>query len=163
MVEKKFNLEKQKVKAEVEKATAVAFTSDMWTSIHMDAYLALTCHYVNQDDQLASVLLTVGKFGQHHTAANIAAVKASIMEEWGISKSKVMCLTTDGAANMGLCSNMLQLRHSHCIAHNLNLVVRKAIQATTGLESVRGKARDVAPFLEPVQLAGSVFRPCNYK
>lgn len=37
MVEEKFKEEKEKAKRELEKATAVSLTSDMWTSIHMDA------------------------------------------------------------------------------------------------------------------------------
>lgn len=50
-------------------------------------------------------------FGQR-TAADIAAAKSKIMEEWGISKSKVMCLTTDGAANMGLCTAVTSCRYA---------------------------------------------------
>lgn len=144
MVEAKYHEEKQKAKEKVQKATAVALTSDMWTSIHMDSYLAFTCHFVDEEDRLATVLLAVAKFGERHTASNIASVKGSIMEEWGIPKSKVMCLTTDGASNMTLCSTMMEIRHSHCIAHALNLVVKKSMKLTPGLEEVRTKARDIA-------------------
>ncbi|KAL2076466.1 hypothetical protein ACEWY4_027930 [Coilia grayii] len=146
MVECKYRQEKQKAQENIHKATAVALTSDMWTSIHMDSYLALTCHFIDEEDRLASVLLAVGKFGERHTAANIATAKGKIMEEWGISKARVMCLTTDGAANMGLCSNILQVRHSHCVAHVLNLVVKKAISLTPGLDMLRSKARDIATY-----------------
>jgi len=45
MVASKYQEEKRKAKADMDKATAVSITSDMWTSINMDAYLAITCHY----------------------------------------------------------------------------------------------------------------------
>ncbi|KAK7916322.1 hypothetical protein WMY93_012083 [Mugilogobius chulae] len=64
MVEVRYMSEKEKVKAKVEKVAAVSLTSDMWTSINMDAYLAVTCHFVEEKVRLSSVLLGV----QSHTA-----------------------------------------------------------------------------------------------
>uniref|UniRef100_A0AAQ4S6P8 HAT C-terminal dimerisation domain-containing protein n=1 Tax=Gasterosteus aculeatus aculeatus TaxID=481459 RepID=A0AAQ4S6P8_GASAC len=55
-----------------------------------------------------------------------------------------MCLTTDGASNMTLCSTMMEIRQSHCIAQALNLVVKKSMKLTPGLEEVRTKARGIA-------------------
>ncbi|XP_077948095.1 uncharacterized protein LOC144388918 [Gasterosteus aculeatus] len=78
MVEAKYHEGKQKAKEKVQKATAVALTSDIWTYIHMDSYLAFTCHFVDEGDKLATVLLAVAKFGERHTASNIASVKRSI-------------------------------------------------------------------------------------
>ncbi|XP_028428641.1 zinc finger BED domain-containing protein 4-like [Perca flavescens] len=152
MVESKFVEERQKAKDELLNATAVSLTSDMWTSIHMDAYLAITCHYINADDKLSTILLSVGKFPERHTAANIAATKTSVMEEWGI-QGKVRCLVTDGAANMLACGNILQLRHSICIAHAINLLVKKAIDQTPGLEEIRGKARKIAAYFRTSTVA----------
>ena len=100
MVATKFKKEKEKAKEERKKATAVGLTFDMWTSIHMDAYLAVTCHFVDSKDKLESFLLTVVKFPESHHA---------IMEEWGI-QSKVACMVTDGAANIVACVNSLRLR-----------------------------------------------------
>ena len=86
MVEEKY-ISKEKAKAAVQKVAAVSLTSDMWTSINMDAYLAVTCHFVDENTRLNSALLGVLQFPQAHTAENIAAVKASLMEDWGITQS----------------------------------------------------------------------------
>lgn len=153
MVDARFQEEKRKAQEKVQKATAVALTSDMWTSIHMDSYLAITCHFVDEEDKLNTVLLSVGKFGERHTASNMAITKNAIMQEWGIQKAKVMCFTTDGAPNMSLCCNMMELRHSHCIAHALNLVVKKALKLTPGLEEVRTRARDIATYFRTSTVA----------
>ena len=109
----------------MEEAAAVSLTADMWTSIHMDAYLAVTCHFINDTHTLSTVLLGVQKFPQAHIAANLAAAKASIMEEWGIT-SKVTCVVTDATANMIACTRELKVKHAICIAHAINLMVKKS-------------------------------------
>ncbi|KAJ8368492.1 hypothetical protein SKAU_G00085200 [Synaphobranchus kaupii] len=69
----------------MQKVVALSLTYGMWTSINMDAYLAVTCHYIDDHDKLGTVLLGVEKFSNSHTAANIAQVKTNLMEEWGIT------------------------------------------------------------------------------
>ena len=162
MVEVRYKEEKKKAQDLIKTVKAVSLTSDMWTSLHMDAYLAITCHFVDDSDKLQSILLSVGNFPERHTAANIAALKTAVMEEWDI-KSKVVCLVTDGAANMLACANILEVRHSHCIAHALNLVVKKAIDLTPGLEDIRGKARKIAGHFRTSALQESVCFACRRK
>lgn len=136
MVENKDKKKKQKANDIILKATEVSLTSDMWTSIHMDAYLAITYHFINESDELTSILLIVEMFPEKHMAASIATVKTAVMEEWSI-QSMIICLVTDGAANMLACASILDARHRHV----LNLVVNKAIDLTPGLKDKRGKAR----------------------
>ncbi|XP_016320206.1 zinc finger BED domain-containing protein 4-like isoform X1 [Sinocyclocheilus anshuiensis] len=145
MVEAKYAESKEKAKADVKKVTAVSLTSDLWTSINMGAYLAVACHFVDSNTCLNSVLLGVLKFPQAHTAENVAHLKASLMEEWGITNN-VTCLVTDGAANMIACGRELRLRHTVCIAHTLNLIVKKALDQTPVLADIRAKARKLVGY-----------------
>ncbi|XP_032421790.1 zinc finger BED domain-containing protein 1-like [Xiphophorus hellerii] len=145
MVEAKYESAKEHAMAKVEKVAAVSLTSDMWTSINMDAYLAVTCHFVEENEKLSSVLLGVQAFPQSHTGENIACVKASLMEEWGIS-GKVTCMVTDGAPNMVVCMGELKLRHHICVAHTLNLVVKRALDQHPVLSGLRAKARKLVGY-----------------
>uniref|UniRef100_A0A3B5QTD9 HAT C-terminal dimerisation domain-containing protein n=1 Tax=Xiphophorus maculatus TaxID=8083 RepID=A0A3B5QTD9_XIPMA len=129
----------------IEKVVAVSLTSDMWTSINMDAYLAVTCHFVEENEKLSSVLLGVQAFPQSHTAENIACVKASLMEEWGIS-GKVTCMVTDSAPNMVASVRELKLRHHICVAHTLNLVVKRELDQHPVLSGLRAKARKLVGY-----------------
>ncbi|XP_051793003.1 E3 SUMO-protein ligase ZBED1-like [Acanthochromis polyacanthus] len=140
MVEDRYREAKEKAKEQVRKAAAVSLTSDMWTSINMDAYLAVTCHYISDEDQLCTSLLGVQHFPKAHTAENLAAGHAQLMEEWGIT-DKVKCLVTDGAANMNACVRQLNIRHTVCIAHTINLLVRKSFDDVPGLNDLRHKCR----------------------
>lgn len=46
----KFKEEKEKAREEFQKTTAVGLASDMWTPIHMDAYLSVTCHFMDSKE-----------------------------------------------------------------------------------------------------------------
>ena len=127
------------------KATAVSLTSDMWTSTNMDAYLGVTCHYIDGDCTLRSSLLDVSHFPQTHTASNLADSIAELMVQWGI-KNKICCIVTDGAANMLKCGRVLELRHAICIAHTLNLIVKKCFDLTPALSAIRSKVRRIVGY-----------------
>ena len=145
MVEARYEEMKEKAKASIDKAAAVSLTSDMWTSINTEAYLAVTCHYINDSSTLNTVVLGVQHFPKAHTAANIAEVKTSLMREWDIT-DKVTCLVTDGAANMGACARELRLKHAICIVHTLNLMVKKALEQTPEISDIRGKSHKIVGY-----------------
>ncbi|KAJ0002710.1 hypothetical protein NQD34_007859 [Periophthalmus magnuspinnatus] len=87
-------------------------------------------------------------------------MKTSLMEDWGI-KEKVNCLVTDGAQNMIACGRELQMRHTICIAHSLNLVVKKAIDQTEGLAEIREKARKIVGYFRSSTLAKEQLTICQ--
>lgn len=79
-----------------------------------------------------------------HTAQNIACVKASLMEEWGITNKKVTCMVTDGAPNMVACMRAeASAPYMHC-THAL--VMKKALDQNPVLSAIRAKARKLVGF-----------------
>ena len=147
MVERRYKEEKEKAKAVMESVEAVSLTRDMWTSMNMDAYLAVTAHYVDASEKLATVVLGVLPFPQAHTADNIATSTRSLMIEWGIEK-KVSSFVTDAGANMIASVRKLGLRSTPCFAHALNLVVKKSIETTPGLEELSTRSRKVVTYFK---------------
>ncbi|XP_061905499.1 E3 SUMO-protein ligase ZBED1-like [Entelurus aequoreus] len=145
MLVTKYEEERERVKLEVQQAVAVSITADMWTSVNMEAYLALTCHYINDNLQLCTSVLGVQYFPQSHTADNLAQVKRDMMADWAIT-NKVKCFVTDAAPNMIASTRQLQIRHSICIAHSLNLLVRKSCDQIPTLASIRHKARHIVTY-----------------
>nr|XP_054590355.1 zinc finger BED domain-containing protein 4-like [Nothobranchius furzeri] len=153
LVSQKYEEEKEKTKKDLQSVIAVSLTADMWTSINMEAYLAVTCHYVDKEShELCSSVLGVQHFPQKHTAENMATVKRSLMEEWGIA-GKVRCLVTDAAANMIACARMLQVRQTICIAHSINLIVRKSCDQISTLTELRNKARQIVTYFRSSTMA----------
>nr|XP_046263256.1 E3 SUMO-protein ligase ZBED1-like isoform X2 [Scatophagus argus] len=142
MVEARFAETKEKAIADIKQASAVSLTADMWTSVNMGTYLGVTCHYVSDHLDLATVCLGVQYFPLGHTAANIADAMANLMTEWEITE-KVSGMVTDGAHNIVASVNQLQVRHIYCFAHMLNLVVKESLCQTTELENIRNRARKI--------------------
>lgn len=70
IIEKKYVEKRERVKMEVQQAVAVSITANRWTSVNMDAYLALICHYIIENVKLCTSVLGVQDFQQSHTADN---------------------------------------------------------------------------------------------
>ncbi|KAA0722277.1 Zinc finger CCCH domain-containing protein 13 [Triplophysa tibetana] len=102
MVKHKYKEAKEKAREQLQKVAAISLTSDMWTSLNMDAFLAVTCPFIDDNDKLCTILLDVEHFPKSHTAENLATGHIKLMDEWGI-KDKVKYLVTDVAANMIAC------------------------------------------------------------
>ncbi|XP_057681081.1 E3 SUMO-protein ligase ZBED1-like [Corythoichthys intestinalis] len=147
MVEERYQQAKEKAQELVAKSSAVSITADMWTSINTDAYLAVTGHFIDEHTSLHSAVLGVLHFPDRHTAENMAAVKSALMAQWGIS-TKVTCLVTDGAANMAACAKDLHLRHTICVAHTLNLIVKKALAENTELSEICLQCRRIVGYFK---------------
>lgn len=135
MVKDKYNTTKEKAKAELQRADFVSLMADMWSSVNMDGYLGVTCHYITPESKMATVVLGVTRFYQSHTAQHIMEAKSVLMAEWGIT-SKVQCLVTDNAPNIVLSAQLPNLRHLLCAAHSLKLIVKRALNHTPVLDEI---------------------------
>lgn len=73
LMEKKYEATLEKVKAELKNAKSkITLTTDAWTSTATEAYLGVTCHFINQDWELTSYSLTTMPLEERHTVENIA-------------------------------------------------------------------------------------------
>ncbi len=62
----------------------MSLTLNMWTSINMDAYPAVTCHFIDSKTS-EFYFIRPSEIPAGTTAENLACVKTSLMEEWGIA------------------------------------------------------------------------------
>ncbi|TWW54389.1 hypothetical protein D4764_0242110 [Takifugu flavidus] len=124
MVERREVEEKEKAKAALQNVDSVSLTADMWTSINMDAYLAVTCHAIHAGE-LSTTLVGVRPFPISHTAENVAGTAREILREWALEE-----------------------KHAVCLAHALNLIVKKAMDATPGLDNIRSKTRRMITYFK---------------
>ncbi len=88
MLDEKYKVTKDQAVTQVSKASTVSLTADMWTSINMDAYLAVTCHFIIGEVQLSTILLGVNKIppvpycsthsrGQRHSDGRMGNLRQS--------------------------------------------------------------------------------------
>ena len=98
---------KQKLINELAKASSVALTTDMWTSITMDAYMTVTAHYVSKHREMVSCVLETSHFPERHTGQNIAEKLFEVTNEYKI-QTKISAVVHDQASNIELAMRILE-------------------------------------------------------
>jgi len=72
------------MKTALEKAEAVTLTTDGWTSLTTEGYLAVTAHCIDSEFPMHSYLLECVKYSERHTADNLAEELQRCIREWGL-------------------------------------------------------------------------------
>lgn len=106
----------------------VSITTDGWTSVQNDSYIAVTTHFIDNDcTHLKSYLLSCFKYSDTHTSEHLKTELLRVIREWGL-ENRVAACTTDNAPNITKAVDLCNWRHVRCFAHSLNLVVQNAIK-----------------------------------
>lgn len=110
-------------------AKSVCITVDGWTSRSMESYLAITAHFIVEDN-LKTLLIQCDEFEGHHTGERLSLAIKNTLTSWKIY-NKVNFFVTDNASNMESAARYLAAdgwTHFGCLAHKLNLVVQNALE-----------------------------------
>ncbi|XP_056092489.1 E3 SUMO-protein ligase ZBED1-like [Rhinichthys klamathensis goyatoka] len=125
-----YNQVKADVLKKLAQGTWFAATTDLWTSESGGGqpYISVTIHYLTPDWQLESNCLETQFFPEDHSAQNISEFFDNMLEEWGINKKDLVCITTDNATNMIKAFEEFSEVWLGCFGHNLNLAISKALK-----------------------------------
>ncbi|XP_029340907.1 zinc finger BED domain-containing protein 1-like [Acyrthosiphon pisum] len=136
----------QNVKRQLENVSAICLTTDGWTSITNQSFVAVTAHFIDpkKDYEISTVLLGCTDFPQSHTGDNLAIFLKNIVAEWGLSQH-VAAVVTDNAANMKAAIEKCKWRQLSCFAHSINLVVQSGLMS---IEHVTKKVKDIVTYFK---------------
>lgn len=128
ITESKFNNVQNEIRKEMESVRYVAITTDAWTSISNDAFLAVTASYFNKNWELRTPVLATVKLQQRHTAQYLAEEIEHVVTEWNIS-DKISAIVHDNGANIAHVAEIVNTEYTDvsCAAHTLQLVINKAM------------------------------------
>lgn len=120
---------KENVKISLENALYIAMSTDGWTSINNESFVAINVNFIDKKlCILKSHLLGCYYFEKSHTAENLSSFLNKSFEEWNI-RSKVKVAISDNAANItaaiGLNTNW---HHIPCLAHSINLIAQSGLE-----------------------------------
>ena len=123
-----------------------SLTTDIWTSIRMEAYMSVTIHFVTDDWKLERYVLATLPLEERHTGENIAKWILRVLEKFSIDPSKIRALVTDNGSNMLAAAKKLYDEHQwvpiKCSAHSLQLSVNAGLNGKTISRAV-GAARSL--------------------
>lgn len=103
----------------------VSITLDFWSDRKQRSYLCITGHYITEEFDYQSKILSFDSFYDRHQGVRIAKIVKEKLMELNIFH-KLQSMTTDGASNM---VSMYQALGNDsfdwfwCVAHKLHLVV----------------------------------------
>lgn len=156
MMEQKYTEVTEKVTSVLKETDCVALTTDIWTSVATEAYLGVTCHYLD-DWKMKSLSLVTMPLEERHTAANIADWLEEVTTKFSISCDKVKALVHDNGANVVAAARILNERHGwasvRCAGHTLNLVVQNTLKEEKNISSCVASARCLVEHFKKSELA----------
>ncbi len=112
----------------------------------------ITCHYINQEWQLRSLVLITRTTSETHSGENIAADLTKSTVEWTLSEKNKPAITTDNAANELKAVRLVGWLHVSCMGHNINLAVRAALELGT-VRTIVARGRNQVTFFHNSPLA----------
>ena len=128
-------------------ASAIAVTTDIWTSLANDPYISLTATYITPSWTIRTPTLANTLMDERHTQNNITARLADITADWEVAQ-KVVAVVHDGAANMRECGSRNGWMDVDCSAHKIHLCVTSAM----GIDKVSDANFNFSYFLALVRL-----------
>jgi hAT family C-terminal dimerisation region len=167
-----------KVKQDVVKLVGVcgpgAFTTDLWTDGYRQrSFISLTCHLIDEDYELKSLVLGTREFHGKHTALNIRKTIVNIISEFTGSEEsaektiKSGVFVTDNGANVvaafkNPCAALecedddgfsdVAYRRLSCACHSLNLalnlVLEKRVDEVPGLRQFLEKCKKIVKYFK---------------
>jgi len=94
------------------RSSKITLSTDAWTSIATKAYLGVTCHYINDNWEMVSLVLCTKPLQDRHTAENIARWIEEVAEKFYFSLcDDVQAIVHDNAANVLKALRILEEKH----------------------------------------------------
>lgn len=127
----------------LEEKQFVALTTDCWTSVAMEPFIAVTVHFISGITwELHHICLGCFKLDIDHNAENLQETLLNIIEQWNISVDEISGCTTDNGSNILKCMQLLSWNHISCFGHTLNIGVKRVFQ-TPKYKATITKARNI--------------------
>ncbi|KAG5548756.1 hypothetical protein RHGRI_014198 [Rhododendron griersonianum] len=141
-------------------ASRICPTSDLWSSLTSDGYLALMAHYIDEDWVLQKKILNFRHVPPPHSGSILAKRVIHLLKDWGIDK-KIFTLTLDNAKyNDGLV-DVLKVQEGLKVIDEARHSVRESVK-TCPSEEEWERVKRITRFLKPFYEITILFSGCRY-
>ncbi len=105
---------------------SLSFTTDCWSG-STESMMSLTCHFIDNEWNRRQVVLNTKVMHGSHTGEYIKDTFLHMLEEWKITKDRVVLVLRDNAANIVKGLRLADIPDHSCTAHSLQLVVNDGL------------------------------------
>lgn len=127
LIKQKASVLKDSIKKEIKNSQYVSLTTDCWTSINNESYMAITCSFIKDWKIMSPVLETRYLEGRHY-ADYLAEELGNAIRDWEI-ENRVVAVVHDNASNIKSIGSMIDSGYLDvpCAAHSLQLSINVAM------------------------------------
>jgi len=149
LLEGYFTIVNNEIKSLISKEVdSYSITCDGWTSCMMDAFLAITIHWISEDFQQKQATLGVLEVKGAHTGEKIKEVVKGVVAEYVGIDVPMAAIVIDNASNANAAADLLIEGTTsdvfNCFSHGLQLVVNIILNAyCTSIENVRDLVKHI--------------------
>nr|CAI5837647.1 unnamed protein product [Callosobruchus analis] len=147
LLDQTYSLLREKISEKLSRTDFVCVTTDSWTSINNDSFIAITVHYLaeaGQELKLCSYLLDCFDYEERHTAQNLASILQEKFVEWKI-ENKIVCVVSDNASNILSAVRIGGWRSHGCFAHTINHLVQNGLRS---IKPIIDKVKAIVAFFK---------------
>lgn len=125
--ERAFSL-KSTIKKELGNCKYLSLTTDCWTSLNNESFMAITCNYIDQNWTIKSPVLETKFLAERHFADYLADQLKESIREWDI-ENRVVAIVHDSASNIRSIANIINDQYIDvpCSAHILQICINNAM------------------------------------
>ena len=134
---------------------AFSFTTDIWTSRKMDAYISFTVAYLTSEFKLCTASLEQQQITGSHTADAILESLEKAMDEWKLPQTiPIFCIRDNGSNLKSAVKKSGSWYDVSCFAHMLQLAIADAIKECDGMVNMLTKCRKIVSHYHHSCVAG---------
>ncbi|XP_059097510.1 E3 SUMO-protein ligase ZBED1-like [Tigriopus californicus] len=128
------------VKIRLQQASWVSITTDLWSSINRNGFIAVTVHYCDEVTlSPQSMILDCVRVRGRHTVETISMELRTAFERNNLG-NKILVRVTDNGANVVKAIKDIGITHVACYAYSLNLVANYAFREVSSLCAIKDVA-----------------------
>lgn len=143
-----YHLCRLQVKKILKNVSSVCLTADGWTSITMESYLAITCHWISQDWELKRATLGLIQLFGKKTGVFLKEIIEKKANELLSKECVIIGIVVDNGANYNLAmKEIIGEEDNNCFAHTLQLSMQTTLSMTPWLGEI-SKVKDVVKFVK---------------
>lgn len=144
LIPQQYNIIREKLLTQISQEKMICLTTDCWTSINNQSFMATTAHFFIDDLQLQSICIGCDEFDDRHTSQNLSTRLLKQIEEWSIG-GKIVAIVSDNAPNITRAIRDCNYHGIGCFAHSVNLVVQNA---TKNISTVLSKVKNIVEYFK---------------
>ncbi len=134
-VHNEYKIVRKQIKEKLTSIKHIALSSDLWKNRRRQHFLSLTGHFLNDNFEYISILISFKRFYGRHLSVAISPFLKKELEKLAIDRDKIVGATSDNGSNIKATFKEGFGIWFSCICHNFNLILKPFFKQQKTIEN----------------------------